>query len=376
MAVAGGGAGRASVLVFTMPFWTLLIAWPVLHERVRGARWFAVAFAFAGLVLVVAPWHWQGGLASKLWAVLSGFGWAAGTVATKYYQRKHHLDMLNFVAWQMMVGVIPLTLLPWCFAFETTAWSMSFVAALCFTGAISTGLGFVLWIAVLRHLPAGTASLNMFAIPVIALISSMAIFGERLTADEWAGIACLGVASRSCRRSRSPPYVAASASRRPPRPRRSTAADAPPATRPPAIDVADRGHAQPGRRARMSNSLRARARTTPGAIDSHFPSWPAPTSRSFPSTAAPPRCAAAAGGCGGCCPPPAPRQRRRGSRSSARGERADDAGGDELSVAAVRRAECDRLRRGAAQGGDRVEGHRPPSSGSAWPRARASRPAR
>jgi len=87
---------------------------------VRGARWFAVAFAFAGLVLVVAPWHWQGGLASKLWAVLSGFGWAAGTVATKYYQRKHRLDMLNFVAWQMVVGVIPLTLLPWCFAFETT----------------------------------------------------------------------------------------------------------------------------------------------------------------------------------------------------------------------------------------------------------------
>jgi len=30
-------------------------------------------------------------------------------------------------------------------------------------------------------------------------------------------------------------------------------------------------------------------------------------------------------------------------------ERADDAGGDELSVAAVRRAECDGLRRGAAQ---------------------------
>jgi drug/metabolite transporter (DMT)-like permease len=101
--------------------------------------------------------------------------------------------MLNFVAWQMVVGVIPLTLLPWFFAFETTAWSMSFVAALCFTGAISTGLGFVLWIAVLRHLPAGTASLNMFAIPVIALLSSMAIFGERLTAGEWAGIACLGV---------------------------------------------------------------------------------------------------------------------------------------------------------------------------------------
>ena len=59
-------------------------------------------------------------------------------------------------------------------------------------GAVSTALGFLLWTAVLRWLPAGTASLNMFAIPVIALLTSMAIFGERLTGNEWTGIACIG----------------------------------------------------------------------------------------------------------------------------------------------------------------------------------------
>ena len=31
----------------------------------------------------------------------------------------------------------------------------------------------------------------MFAIPVIALVSSMIVFGERLTASEWAGIGCI-----------------------------------------------------------------------------------------------------------------------------------------------------------------------------------------
>ena len=36
------------------------------------------------------------------------------------------------------------------------------------------------------------ASLNLFAIPLIALLCSMAVFGERLTASEWAGIACIG----------------------------------------------------------------------------------------------------------------------------------------------------------------------------------------
>jgi uncharacterized membrane protein len=112
MALAGGGAGRTAVLVFTMPFWTMLIAWPVLHERVRGSQWLAVGLALAGLVLVVEPWHWQGELAPKLWATLSGFGWAAGTVATKYFQRHQRLDMLNLIAWQMVTGIIPICLIP------------------------------------------------------------------------------------------------------------------------------------------------------------------------------------------------------------------------------------------------------------------------
>jgi len=42
-------------------------------------------------------------------------------------------------------------------------------------------------------LPAGTASLNMFAIPVIAIVSSMLIFGERIPGIEWLGIALIGM---------------------------------------------------------------------------------------------------------------------------------------------------------------------------------------
>jgi drug/metabolite transporter (DMT)-like permease len=192
MAVAGGGAGRTSVLVFTMPFWTLLIARFVLHERVRGLQAVAIGCAFAGLVLVVAPWSWQGDLTPKLWAALSGFGWAAGTVAMKYYQRDADFDMLNFVAWQMLVGILPLTFLPWLLDVPATQWSVAQVLLFVYTGAIATAGGFLLWMAILRVLPAGTASLNMFAVPVIALIASMAIFGERLAPNEWFGIGLIG----------------------------------------------------------------------------------------------------------------------------------------------------------------------------------------
>jgi len=194
MALAGGGAGRTAVLVFTMPFWTLVIAWPVLHERVRGLQWLAIGAAFAGLTLVVDPLSWRDGLAPRLWAVLSGFGWAAGSVATKYFQKRRQLDMLNFTAWQMLLGVLPLTLLAFILDAPPTQWTLAQAALTAYVGAVSTAFGFLLWIAILRFLPAGTASLNMFAIPVIALVSSAFVFGERLSAGEWAGIALIGAA--------------------------------------------------------------------------------------------------------------------------------------------------------------------------------------
>jgi drug/metabolite transporter (DMT)-like permease len=192
MALAGGGAGRTSVLVFTMPFWTLVIARIVLGERVRGAQWIAVALAFAGLTLMVAPWDWRGELAPKLWATASGFGWAAGSVAMKHFQQRRPSDPLNFLAWQMLVGVLPLTALALLLDVPPTRWSAMQVALMLYVAVASTAAGFLVWFAILRALPAGTASLNMFAIPPIALVSSMVVFGERLTANEWAGIALIG----------------------------------------------------------------------------------------------------------------------------------------------------------------------------------------
>jgi drug/metabolite transporter (DMT)-like permease len=192
MAVADGGAGRAAVLVFTMPFWTVLLAWPILNERVRGMQWIALALALAGLVLVVEPWRWEGGLMSQAWAVLSGLGWACGTIAMKFFQRTRNFDLLNVIAWQMLLGVLPLSLLPLVLPLPETRWTVPYVALLMATGAVASGFGFVLWVGILRFLSAGTASLNMLAIPVIALLSSMAVFDEKLSRSEWTGIACIG----------------------------------------------------------------------------------------------------------------------------------------------------------------------------------------
>ena len=53
-ALVAGGAGKTAVLVYTMPFWVVPMAWFVLGERVRGMQWVANAIAGCGLVLVLS----------------------------------------------------------------------------------------------------------------------------------------------------------------------------------------------------------------------------------------------------------------------------------------------------------------------------------
>jgi hypothetical protein len=62
--------------------------------------------------------------------VTSGFGWAAGHGRHQVFPAGARFDALNFIAWQMLVGVLPLTLLPFVFDPPATQWSVSYVLLL------------------------------------------------------------------------------------------------------------------------------------------------------------------------------------------------------------------------------------------------------
>jgi drug/metabolite transporter (DMT)-like permease len=53
LALATGGVGKTAILVYIMPFWVLLLAWPILGEHIRGAHWIPVVLAFAGLMIIL-----------------------------------------------------------------------------------------------------------------------------------------------------------------------------------------------------------------------------------------------------------------------------------------------------------------------------------
>ena len=56
-ALVTGGAGRTAILANTWQFWILLMAWPLLGERLHGSQWLSVFLALGGLILIIEPWN-------------------------------------------------------------------------------------------------------------------------------------------------------------------------------------------------------------------------------------------------------------------------------------------------------------------------------
>ncbi len=186
-ALVSGGAGRIAILANTWQFWILLMAWPILGERLRGAQWLSVLLALGGLILIIEPWKLHGILSSML-ALAGAVSWAASSIVAKVLRRRHEVDLLSLTAWQTLFGSIPLVLLAVFLGEGLPQWTGAFVLSLAYTLVAATGLGAFLWLYVLQEMPAGIAGLGTMGTPVVGLLLSWAQLGERPTALEIVGM--------------------------------------------------------------------------------------------------------------------------------------------------------------------------------------------
>lgn len=191
-ALVEGGPGKTAVLIFTMPIWTLLIAWPILGERVRGPQWLAAASTLGGLLLIIAPWDMHTSLLSKFLGIMAALCWAIGSVLVKRLRASQPVDLLTLTAWQMLLGTVPLVLLALLVPERPTQWTGSYIGLLVFMSAISTAMCWWLWLYILDRVPAWEASLSVLGTPVVAILSSRLTFGEAFKVSEIAGILLIG----------------------------------------------------------------------------------------------------------------------------------------------------------------------------------------
>ena len=191
LGVVLGGAGKTALLAYTMPFWIVLLAWPVLGERVSRLRWIAIGLAAAGLACIVLPLR-ANAVAADACAVAAGFVWGAGSVWSKRMQVRapEGFDVLRLTTWQMFLGAIPLVLIALVLP-EHVRWTPHFIASALYLVTLAQGAAWVLWLFIVSRLPVGAAGIASLATPVLVVIFAALQLHEIPNPHELAGAALL-----------------------------------------------------------------------------------------------------------------------------------------------------------------------------------------
>lgn len=186
---------RVAILAYTMPIWSVLLAWPFLGERPTGTQAVALCLCGAGLAVLIYPLAVTGIPLGILLAIATGVSWAAGTVYLKW--ARIDADPMGVASWQITIAfvVIAACMLLFEGRLELGAAHADAVVAVMFVGVAGSGIAYGLWFEIVRRLPAVTASLGVLSVPVIGIIASVAILGEVPTAADIVGFALIFAAS-------------------------------------------------------------------------------------------------------------------------------------------------------------------------------------
>ncbi len=183
-------SSRAAILTFTMPMWAALFAALFAGERIDRIRGMALALGAAGLCLLARP-YWPAlasgtiplGLVYVLGAAIL---WAAGTVYAKV--RAIPGDPLGLTAWQLVIGALIAG--AGALAFEAPRIDFTVpgvTGAFAYHVLLAIAAAYFLWFELLSRVPSSTAAIGTLLIPIVALIGSMLILGERPTLTDFIG---------------------------------------------------------------------------------------------------------------------------------------------------------------------------------------------
>ncbi len=192
-------SGRAAILGFTMPIFTVLIGAAFFGERITPRV--RVAVVAAAIAVGLLLWHelqrMTGRPAGVAWMLGAAVSWAVGTLM---FRRAHlTLSALVVTVWMLLLGglvvwVLALALepVPAVASFTPEMW-----VSLAYGVLINYGAAQLIWFGMARDLPPATSAMSVMAIPLVGTLSATAIVGEVPHWQDWLAMGFVMVAIAS-----------------------------------------------------------------------------------------------------------------------------------------------------------------------------------
>ncbi len=182
---AGIGAlilfGGVQVTMFAGALWR--------KETIPLGRWLGACLAFGGLVYLLWPGNAQTPpLLGAALMIPAAIGWGIYSLRGQSARDPLATTARNFAY------AAPLTLVPLFLTGPLLVQSSGVMLAIA-SGAITSGLGYALWYAVLPRLDASMAAISQLTVPLIAMAGGMVFLGEAASTRFFiaAALVCAGV---------------------------------------------------------------------------------------------------------------------------------------------------------------------------------------
>lgn len=167
-------SGAGALILFGSVQLSMFAGALYLKESVPPQRWLGGALALSGLSYLLWP---EAGSdftpLAMLAMILAGIGWGVYSLIGRSAR-----DPLTDTAMNFALAVVP-TGLVW--GITQGALTPSGIVLAVIAGAVTSGLGYALWYAILPRLGASRASVAQLSVPIIAMAGGFVFLGEEIT---------------------------------------------------------------------------------------------------------------------------------------------------------------------------------------------------
>ena len=185
-------SGRAAILGFTMPIWTVLLGTLFLGEKLTVRIGIAVLAVAAAIGLLIS--NELGALAGRpigiVWMELAALLWAIGTLMMR--RARLTLPFETLTVWMLILTSLCL----WLLAFVMEPWpqwrfSVPMWGSLVYGAFINYGFAQIIWFGMARNLPPATSAMSIMAVPLIGTLAATLILGESPHWEDYVAMVCV-----------------------------------------------------------------------------------------------------------------------------------------------------------------------------------------
>ena len=189
-------SGRAAVLGFTMPVFTVVLGSLFFGQAMTRRTLLAAALALGSVALLL--WHEASHLSGRpagvLWMLLAALSWAVGTLWMR--RANTQASPLRITVWMLLlccpilwVAAMGTEPVPALARFTPVMW-----ASLAWGVWVNFGLSQVLWFGLARSLPPATSTMSILAVPALGTLFATVVVGEVPVWQDWIALGLVAVA--------------------------------------------------------------------------------------------------------------------------------------------------------------------------------------